>query len=258
MQHRFLHIPMRLGIPYCALALLLSPITANALLPQAKHSVEHRQHKKEQREERRKYKEDIRQSVQELKDLADNESYPIVRAVVAKVRKSIDAYNIRYHRPVLTRSRFRDDFQRMLLIKRASSQDWDKSRHALRRYQREICAIMFPEHAKSKKYNFNAYIGENKQEDDLSPGPALARDIAYCAAGTALLYFPSTGIKNLGWGMIATGSYGAYQTTFNVIYPAVRDYRQTPATQEEREYMRELYQDRNRQCEPFYNMHLED
>lgn len=252
MQYSISRVLLFIGLIYI-LFTSTTQLFSDVLFPQAKRSIEQREQRKQQREERRKYKEDIKKAVQDLKDLSGNECYSVVRDVVLRVRKAIDAYNCRYDKPILTRSRFRDQFKMMLLVKRANDKDWNKSRHALRRYQRRICAIMFPEHPKSIKYNFYSSC-EEKHDEEISTGAALARDIGWCAAGTALLCVPSKGIKNLGWGMISTGSYGVCCTVSQVMY----HYEQKPATQEEIDHMRQSYQDRHRQCEPFYYLRVEE
>ncbi len=251
-----LRIRLFLCVAYLIQPNILQPICADAF-PSLAHP-----NRKQEREERAKYRDAIHKAVQDLQDLPYESDREIVKDRVVKVRDAINAFNTRYDHPELTRGVFKCQLERILLMKRAKEKDWDKSRHALRRYSREICYMMFPDHPKSQKYKTSASLSDEdlKEIHDkfcIGVGPALARDLGWCCAGVALTRCPNPNLRILGWAMIANGAQGAYNSTFNTLYTAVRDYQQIPATHDEIEYLRGLYEDKQLQKEPLYNMQVE-
>jgi hypothetical protein len=258
---------MRSCFPYFHVFFFFAPVflchigalSADVVFPESKRSVEHREKKKSHREERKKYKTDIKKAIKELSDLPEKSEYNAVKEVVRKVRETINAYNKRYHHPLMTRQEFKKQFHNILLAQRAQDKHWDKSRHAMRRYQRQICAIMFPEHVKSQKYKYNASLTDEEMHElhdkyCLGIGPLIARDLGWCAGGVALAFTRNERLIQAGSSMIMQGSWGLYSTSINVIYPYIRDWEQTPASEEDKRYLRQYYDERYLYREPFYNM----
>jgi len=121
---------------------------------------------------------------------------------------------------------------------------------------------MFPESAKPKKQKFcfdmmtDQEMNELHDQYCLGVGPALARDIGWCAGGVALVFSRYPAAQTCGYSMVMQGGYGIYSTSVNTVYPYIRDWQQIPASEEDKRYLRQLYEDRHMYREPLYNMSI--